>query len=479
MTLYEQLRLRASRRSFLGQAACGLGSLALTSLLNPRLFAASSGDAKAQKWPGVVRQLHHPAKVRRVIYLYMAGGASHLETFDHKPVLAEMNGKPMPESFTKGQPIAQLQGAKLNCLGPQHPFKKCGESGQEISTIFPKLMEVADDICIIRSLKTEAINHDPAHTFMNTGTTISGRPSMGSWLWYGLGADSDNLPGFVVLTSTGRSGQQQPIAQRQWHSGFLPSQFQGVQFRSKGDPVLYVSNPSGVNASQQRDVVSAAQELNQIYDAAIDDPEIATRISQYEMAFRMQTSVPALMDLKDETKETLDLYGTKGGDGSFAANCLLARRLAQRGVRFIQLYHRDWDHHGGVKDQIAIVAKEVDQPMTALIKDLKRTGMWEDTLVIWGSEFGRTPMAQGNGRDHHMKAMSMWMAGGGIKGGTTYGETDELGYNAVKDVVSVHDMHATMLHLLGIDHEKLTFRFQGRDFRLTDVSGKVVREVLA
>jgi hypothetical protein len=479
MTLYEQLRLRASRRSFLGQAACGIGSLALTSLLNPRLFAASSSDAKVQKWPGVVRQLHHPAKVRRVIYLYMAGGASHLETFDHKPVLAEMNGKPMPESFTKGQPIAQLQGAKLNCLGPQHPFKKSGKSGQEISTIFPKLMEVADDICIIRSLKTEAINHDPAHTFMNTGTTISGRPSMGSWLWYGLGADSDNLPGFVVLTSTGRSGQQQPIAQRQWHSGFLPSQFQGVQFRSKGDPVLYVGNPSGVNASQQRDVVSAAQDLNQIHDAAIDDPEIATRISQYEMAFRMQTSVPALMDLKDETKETLDLYGTKGGDGSFAANCLLARRLAQRGVRFIQLYHRDWDHHGGVKDQIAIVAKEVDQPMTALIKDLKRTGMWEDTLVIWGSEFGRTPMAQGNGRDHHMKAMSMWMAGGGIKGGTTYGETDEFGYNAVKDIVSVHDMHATMLHLLGIDHEKLTFRFQGRDFRLTDVSGKVVREVLA
>jgi hypothetical protein len=475
MNLYEQLRLRASRRSFLGQAACGMGSLALTSLLNPKLFADTKSAARA----GIINPLHHPAKVKRVIYLYMAGGASHLETFDYKPTLAAMSGKPMPDSFTKGQPIAQLQGRALNCLGPQHPFKKCGKSGQEISTIFPRLAEVADDLCIIRSLKTEAINHDPAHTFMNTGTLISGRPSMGSWLWYGLGSESDNLPGFVVLTSTGASGQQQPIAQRQWHSGFLPSQFQGVHFRSKGDPVLYVSNPNGVNADRQRDVIQAAEQLNKIFDKAVDDPEIATRISQYEMAFKMQTSVPNLMDLKDETKETFDLYGTRGGDGSFASNCLLARRLAQRGVRFIQLYHRDWDHHGGVKKGIEVVAREVDQPMTALIKDLKRTGLWEDTLIIWGSEFGRTPMAQGDGRDHHMKAFTMWMAGGGVKGGLTYGETDEFGYNAVKDVVTVHDMHATMLHLLGIDHERLTFRFQGRDFRLTDVSGKVVKDVLA
>ncbi len=479
MNLYEHLRTQANRRTFLRQAS--LGSLALAGLMNPRLFAQNKGgDAKIQKWSGVVNPLHHPAKVKRVIYLYMAGGASHLETFDYKPKLAEMNGKPMPESITRGQPIAQLQGAKLNCLGPQHPFKKCGKSGQEISTIFPKLMDVADDICIVRSLKTEAINHDPAHTFMNTGTTISGRPSMGSWLWYGLGAEADNLPGFVVLTSTGRSGQQQPIAQRQWHSGFLPSQFQGVHFRSKGDAVLYVGNPNGVTSDRQRDVVNAAQELNKQFNDRVDDPEIATRISQYEMAFRMQSSVPSLLDLKDETKETLDLYGTKGGDGTFAANCLLARRLAERGVRFIQLYHRDWDHHGGVKDQIGIVAKEVDQPMTALIKDLKRTGLWQDTLVIWGSEFGRTPMAQGNGRDHHMKALSMWFAGGGIKGGLTYGETDDFGYNAVKDVVSVHDMHATMLHLLGIDHERLTFKFQGLEFRLTGVEkAQVVKEILA
>ncbi len=478
MNLYEQLSLQASRRSFLSRTGCGLGALALSSLFDQKLFA-KSGDEKIPKQSGVVSPLHHPAKVKRVIYLYMAGGASHLETFDYKPKLAMMNGKPMPESFTKGQPIAQLQGAKLNCLGPQHPFKKCGKSGQEISSIFPKLAEVADDLCIVRSLKTEAINHDPAHTFMNTGSLISGRPSMGSWLWYGLGSESDNLPGFVVLTSTGASGQQQPIAQRQWHSGFLPSQFQGVHFRSKGDPVLYVGNPNGITPDRQRDVIDATQELNKIFDKTVDDPEIATRISQYEMAFRMQTSVPGLMDLRDETKETFDLYGTKGGDGSFAANCLLARRMAQRGVRFIQLYHRDWDHHGGVKDGIAVVAKEVDQPMTALIKDLKRTGLWKDTLVIWGSEFGRTPMAQGNGRDHHIKAFSMWLAGGGIKGGLTYGETDEFGYNAVKDVVTVHDMHATMLHLLGVDHERLTFRFQGRDFRLTDVSGKVVKDLLA
>jgi hypothetical protein len=385
----------------------------------------------------------------------------------------------MPESITKGQPIAQLQGQALKCLGPTHEFKKCGKSGIEISSIFPRLAEVADDLCVIRSMKTDAINHDPAHTFMNTGTTISGRPSMGSWVWYGLGAETDSLPGFVVMTSTGRSGQMQPIAARQWHSGFLPSQFQGVEFRSKGDPVLYVGSPAGVTKDRQRDVVDAAQELNKLFDKQVDDPEIATRISQYEMAFRMQTSVPELMDLTKETKETLDLYGTKGGDGSFAANCLLARRLAERGVRFIQLYHRDWDHHGNVKGDIPVVAKEVDQGMTALLKDLKRRGLWEDTLVVWGGEFGRTPMAQGTGRDHHMKGFSIWLSGGAIKGGMTYGATDEFGYNAVEQVVTVHDLHATMLHLLGVDHERLTFRFQGRDFRLTDVSGKVVKDVLA
>jgi Protein of unknown function (DUF1501) len=474
MTLFDALRTRCDRRSFLGHSMAGIGTFALANVLSPQLFA----ESKVEKWPGAIKP-HHKARVKRVIWLCMAGGPSHLETFDPKPKLTEMNGKPMPESFTKGQPIAQLQGQALKCLGPTHEFKKCGKSGTEISTIFPHLADVADDLCVIRSMKTDAINHDPAHTFMNTGTTISGRPSMGSWVWYGLGAETDSLPGFVVMTSTGRSGQMQPIAARQWHSGFLPSQFQGVEFRSKGDPVLYVSSPAGVTKDRQRDVVDASQALNKLFDKEVDDPEIATRISQYEMAFRMQTSVPELMDLTRETKETLDLYGTKGGDGSFAANCLLARRLVERGVRFIQLYHRDWDHHGNVKGDIPVVAKEVDQGMTALLKDLKRRGLWEDTLVVWGGEFGRTPMAQGTGRDHHMKGFSIWLAGGAVKSGLTYGATDEFGYNAVDKVVTVHDLHATMLHLLGVDHERLTFRFQGRDFRLTDVSGTVVKDVHA
>jgi hypothetical protein len=476
MNPIDRYKLAVTRRSFLGRAATGIGSVALASLLNPRLFADEPTKRQAH---GVVDPVHYKPKIKRIIYLYMAGGPSHLETFDYKPKLAEMNGQPMPESFTKGQPIAQLQGAKLNCLGPQHPFKKCGQSGQEISTIFPHLSEVADELCIIRSMYTEAINHDPAHTFMNTGSTISGRPSMGSWAWYGLGSECDNLPGFVVLTSTGKSGQSQPIAARQWHSGFLPSSFQGVEFRSKGDPVLYVSSPHGVNATRQRDIVDATQALNRLENDSVDDPEIATRIAQYEMAFKMQTSVPDLMDLTKEKKETLDLYGTPGGDGSFAANCLLARRLAERGVRFIQLYHRDWDHHGGIKNDIPVVAKEVDQGIAALIKDLKNRDMLKDTLIIWGGEFGRTPMAQGNGRDHHIKGFSMWLAGGGVKAGTTYGATDEFGYNAVENVVAVHDLHATILRLLGIDHEKLTFPYQGRQFRLTDVSGNVVTGILA
>jgi hypothetical protein len=338
---------------------------------------------------------------------------------------------------------------------------------------------VADDLCIIRSLKTEAINHDPAHTFMNTGTTISGRPAMGSWLTYGLGSDSADLPGFVVLTSTGKAGQQQPISSRQWHSGFLPSRFQGIELRTKGDPVLYLGSPKGVSAEQQRDVVEAVEKLNRLQEKTVDDPEIATRIAQYEMAFRMQTSVPGLMDLSQEPKEVLEMYGAKGLDGTFAANCLLARRLAERGVRFIQLYHRDWDHHGNIKNDAKVTAGEVDQAAAALIKDLKARGLLKDTIVVWGSEFGRTPMAQGNGRDHHIKGFCCWLAGGGVKGGITHGSTDELGYNAVEDVVHVHDLHATLLYLLGVDHKRLTYKFQGRDFRLTDVHGEVVEKILA
>jgi hypothetical protein len=463
------------RRTFLGQATRGLGSLALASLINPAILRAAAAD----RWQGVVNPPHMPPRAERVIYLCMAGGPSHLETFDHRPKLAAMHGKPMPESFTKGQPIAQLQGKELNCFGPQHPFRKFGQSGQEMCSLFTHLGSVADDICIIRSLVTEAINHDPAHTFMNTGTTISGRPSMGSWVTYGLGSDCHNLPGFVVLTSTGKGGQNQPIASRQWHSGFLPSRFQGVHLRGQGDPVLYLSRPAGVRPDQQHDVVDAVQKLNQLQNSVVDDPEIATRISQYEMAFQMQASVPELMNFTNESAKTLELYGTRGADGSFAANCLLARRLAERGVRFIQLYHRDWDHHGNLQKDIKLKIAEVDQPAAALLKDLKVRGMLDDTLVIWGGEFGRTPMAQGTGRDHHIKGFSKWMAGGGIKGGVTHGSTDDLGYNAVQDVVHVHDLHATILHLLGIDHKKLTYKFQGRDFRLTDVHGHVVESILA
>jgi hypothetical protein len=462
-----------TRRAFLGRTAQGVGSVALASLLADRAVSADKAS-------GVLSELHHAPKAKRVIWLYMAGGMTHLETFDPKPKLAELHGKPMPESFTKGKQIAQLQGAKLNAYAPQHPFKKWGKSGLEISSIFPKLGEgCADDLCVIRSMHTDAINHDPAHTLMNTGSMIPGRPSAGSWLWYGLGSEAKDLPGFTVLVSTGKYGQSQPIAARQWHSGFLPGKFQGVHLRGQGDPVLYVRNPKGVTAGQQQDVIDAVAKLNRLEQEAVDDPEIATRISQYELAFRMQTGVPDLVDFSKEDAKTLELYGTKGGDGSFASNCLLARRLAERGVRFIQVYHRDWDHHGAVKDHSAGTAKEVDQGVAALLTDLKRRDMLKDTLVVFGTEFGRTPMAQGNGRDHHLAGFSVWLAGGGVKGGMSYGATDELGYHAVEDKVHVNDLHATMLHLLGIDHKKLTYKFQGRDFRLTDIAGEVVQKVLS
>jgi uncharacterized protein (DUF1501 family) len=464
---------RVARRIFLGRGACGIGGAALATLLGGK------ADAEAAASRGVILPLHVAPRAKRIIFLTMAGGPSHLETLDYKPKLAEMHGQPMPESFTKGQPIAQLQGKELKCLAPQHGFKKFGNSGQEICEIFPRIGTIADEICIVRSLRTQAINHDPAHTFMNTGTTISGRPSMGSWLTYGLGADTENLPGFVVLTSTGKFGQSQPIASRQWSAGFLPSRHQGVELRSKGEAVLYVNRPKGLSLGQQGDVVDAVTQLNSLQHDATSDPEIATRIAQYELAFKMQSSVPELVDISDEPQHVLELYGTQGADGTFAANCLLARRLAERGVRFIQLYHRDWDHHGNLKPQIAGIAKEVDQPCAALVQDLKSRGMLQDTLIVWTGEFGRTPMAQGVGRDHHMKGFSAWLCGGGIQGGLTYGATDELGYNAVENIVEVHDLHATLLYLLGIDHERFTYRYQGRDFRLTDVSGHVVRAILA
>jgi uncharacterized protein (DUF1501 family) len=459
------------RRTFLGQACRGVGAIALGSL-----FARSRA---AEPVRGVLTKPHVPPRAKRVIFIVLAGGASHLELFDYKPELAKRHGQPMPESITKGQPIAQLQGAKLTCFAPQWGFKKHGQAGIEMNELFVHLPTVADDLCVVRSLHTEAINHDPAHTFMNTGSTVSGRPSMGSWITYGLGSESDDLPGFVVLTSS-RGGQMQPIASRQWSSGFLPGRYQGVHLRGRGDPVLYLSNPPGVSRTEQQDVINAVRQLDQIHHSAVDDPEIATRIAQYELAFKMQSSVPALMDLSGEPVQVLDLYGTRGADGSFAANCLLARRLAQKGVRFIQLYNRDWDHHGNIKPEIKSKIEEIDRPLTALIKDLKRLGMFEETLIVVTGEFGRTPMSQGgNGRDHHMKGFSVVLAGGGIKGGLTYGATDEFGYNAQENVFPVHDLHATMLHLLGIDHEQLTVRFQGRDYRLTDVHGRVVKEILA
>ena len=463
--------LHLTRRAFLGRASRGIGSLALASLMNPALLRAASLATPDYRLP---------ARAKRVIYLCMAGGPSHLETFDYKPKLAELHGQPMPESITKGQQIAQLQGQALKCFGPQWAFKKFGKGGAEICELFPQIGSISDDIAIIRSMTTEAINHDPAHCFMNTGSTIPGRPAMGAWLTYGLGSEAENLPGFVVLTSLGKGGQNQPIAARQWSSGFLPSKFQGVHLRGKGDPVLYLNNPPGVARDTQGDIVQAVNGLNSQFDAVVDDPEIATRIAQYEMAFQMQASVPELIDASREPQSVLDLYGCKPGDGSFAANCMLARRLAERGVRFIQLYHRDWDHHGGVKEGVKLKAEEVDRASAALIQDLKQRDMLKDTLVIWGGEFGRTPMSQGgSGRDHHIAGFSIWLAGGGIRGGQTYGATDDLGYKAVEDVVEVHDLHATMLHLLGVEHTKLIHRFQGRDYRLTDVKGRVVKKLLA
>jgi len=456
-----------TRRAFLARGGMGLGSLALTSLVG-----AGERDT------GFVSPRHIVPRAKRVIYLCMAGGPSHLESFDYKPELARRDGQPMPASVTTGQPIAQLQGQPLKILGPRFPFAQHGESGQEISSRFPHIAGIADRMCIVRSMQTEQINHDPAHTFMNTGTSISGRPSMGSWLHYGLGSESEDLPGFVVMVSAG-GGQDQPISIRQWSSGFLPSRFQGVQFHSKGEPVYYVKSPPGVTSERQRDVVDAVASLNQLRDDVVDDPEIATRTSQYEMAFRMQMSVPELTDFSDEPPSIRELYGTDGGDGSFAANCLMARRMAERGVRFIQLYHRGWDHHERVAEGMTAASALVDRASAALVLDLEQRGMLEDTLVVWGGEFGRTPMAQGDGRDHHIRAFSMWMAGGGIRGGVTYGQTDELGYNVVDNPVHVHDFHATMLHLLGIDHERLTYRSQGRDFRLTDVAGNVVYPLLA
>ena len=470
-----------NRRTFLTQSGVGLGTAALSSLLSAENNTSTKSARKQASVGGLPGLPHFAPKAKRVIFLCMAGGPTHLETFDYKPKLAKMDGKPFPESYTKGQPIAQLQGKALKCQGPLTKFRKYGDSAQEISDFLPWTAKIADDICIIRSMVTEQINHDPAHTFLNTGTIISGRPSMGSWITYGLGRETEELPGFVVLTSVGGRNPQ-PIASRQWGTGFLPSRYQGVQFNSTGDPVNYLSNPAGVSAQQQKELIETVQKLDQFRNQRVANPEIETRIAAYEMAFKMQTSVPELMDLSGESKQTLEMYGAEPGSGTYATNCLLARRLAERGSRFIHLYHRGWDHHGDLVRYMNTCCGLTDKPTWALINDLKHRGMLDDTLVIWGGEFGRTPMFQGKGgagRDHHIKGFSMWMAGGGIKGGITHGSTDELGYNSVEDIVNVRDLHATMLHLLGIHHQRFSVEFQGLDTKLTGVEeAHVIKNIL-
>jgi hypothetical protein len=474
MSPFSQYVSEINRRSFLKQSLSSLGVLALGDLL--------STDALGNPSPVMGGQgLHHPAKVKRIIHLCMAGGPSHLESFDYKPTLEAQHGKPMPESFTAGEQIAQLQDTELKVNGPTFKFSRHGQSGMEISECFPHIASLADEIAVVRSMYTEQINHDPAHTFMNTGSIIPGRPSMGAWTLYGLGSLSNDLPGYVVLTSSG-GGQGQPISSRQWHNGFLPSKHQGVELQSKGEPVYYVSNPNGISRGSQGDLVETINSLNDQLASKRHDPEIATRIAQYELAFQMQASVPDLADFSKEPQTIFDLYGCEPGDGSYASNCLMARRLAERGVRFIQLYHRGWDHHSNLKENFRSVSELVDKPTAALVKDLKMRGMLDETLIIWGGEFGRTPMSQsanGDGRDHHIKGFSIFLAGGGIKGGTVYGTTDGFGYNAEENPTAVHDLHATMLHLLGIDHKRLTYKFQGRDFRLTDVHGHLIDGILA
>ena len=457
--LQNALQTDWSRRTFLKRSFAGLGGLALSQF------------ADGAPLPLIYQQggLHFPAKAKRVIHLCMAGGPSHLESFDPKPELNRLDGKAFPESFTKGQQLAQLQGLELKARGSFTQFKKYGKAGIEVSDLFPHIGSIADDICVIRSMVTEQINHDPAHAFMNSGSILKGRPSMGSWLLYGLGSETQNLPGYVVMVSRGDFSDQ-PISSRQWSAGFLPSRFQGVQFQSKGDAVHYVGSPDGVCQSTQRQVIEEVQRLNGMLRDHHYDPEIETRIAQYEMAFRMQSSVPDLTDMKSEPQHILDMYGVKeAGDGSFASNCLLARRMLECGVRFVQLYHRGWDQHSNIEKQMPKSALLTDQPAAALVKDLKQRGMLEDTLVIWGGEFGRTPMGQGTGRDHHIRAFSIWMAGAGIKPGYVHGATDELGYNSVDQVVHVRDLHATLLERFGIDHARFTKKFQGLDYKLTGV----------
>lgn len=466
-----------TRRQMFQTTGCGLGSAALASLLN-----SDTASAAKPNNPLAPKSSHRPGKAKSVIYIHLVGAPSHLDLYDHKPVLQKRNGELCPESLFEGQQFAFIR-SRPKMLGtpdkPEFRFQQCGDGGGTISNLMPHLQGVSDEIAFIKSLHTEQFNHGPAQLFLLTGFNRFGRPSLGSWATYGLGSENANLPGFVVLIT----GSVLGAGNSAWGSGFLPTVYQGIEFRSQGDPVLFLSNPKGVDSTSRRRIVDTINRLNQTRLADVGDPEIATRISQYEMAYRMQTSVPELMSIDGEPEHIHKMYGTQPGKTSFANNCLLARRLVERGVRFVQLFDQGWDMHGGVFNNLPKKTKQVDRPIAALITDLKQRGLLDETLIVWSAEFGRTPMGQGDrasvGRDHHKDAYTVWMAGGGVKGGVSYGETDELGYSVAQNPVHVHDFNATILHLLGLNHERLTFRFQGRQFRLTDVDGHVVHDVLA
>lgn len=475
-----QILPSANRRLFLQRCGIGLGSVALGTLLNPPAHAVDN------PFKGILDKPHHAPKAKRVIYLFMSGGPSQLDLYDHKPLLNTMNGQELPDSVRKGQRLTGMSGnqASLPLAGSVFKFAKHGKSQATVSELLPNIAKMADDLCFVKSVYTEAINHDPAITFFQTGHQLAGRPSMGSWLSYGLGSANENLPAFVVLVSKDRT--EQGLYARLWGNGFLPSLHQGVQFRSGKDPVLYLQNPDGITGDARRKMLDRLAELHAIQEQREGDPEIRNRVAQYEMAYRMQTSVPEVMDISKEPENVFQLYGPEAKQpGTFAANCLLARRLAEKNVRFIQLYHPGWDHHGGLPGGIRRQAKDIDQACYGLITDLKQRGLLDETLVVWGGEFGRTNYSQGKlsasdyGRDHHPRCFTIWMAGGGIKPGMSYGATDDFGYNVADKPFHVHDLQATLLHVLGIDHEKLTYKFQGRYYRLTDVHGHVVKEILS
>ncbi|MDF1850948.1 MAG: DUF1501 domain-containing protein [Verrucomicrobiales bacterium] len=476
--IQENLSLQ-SRRQLLQRTGVGIGGAALSSLLHGGGATATAGDEESG--------LHHIAKAKRVIYLFQSGGPSQMDLWDYKPDLVARRGVDLPDSIRMGQRLTGMT-ARQNSL-PIAPsifnFSQHGESGTWVSELLPHTAKMVDDLCLVKTVTTNAINHDPGITFLQTGHELPGRPSMGAWMHYGLGSMNEDLPAFVVLLSAGNYGAAQPVYSRLWGSGFLPTSHQGVQMRAAGDPVLYLRDPAFGDPARKRKLLDTVSSLNALQYEKSGDSEIQTRISQYEMAYRMQTSVPELTDLSEEPESTFERYGPDSRKpGSFAANCLLARRLAERDVRFIQLYHTGWDHHGGLPAGMRTLCGETDQPCAALIQDLKDRGMFEDTLVIWGGEFGRTIYSQGKltetnyGRDHHPRSFTMWMAGGGVKGGVTHGETDEFSYNVARDPVHVHDMQATIMHLMGIDHERLTYKFQGRRFRLTDIHGHVVKDLL-